>query len=704
MNKIFFLAVGLLFSISQFAQKADTATNIKNLKLDEVVISATKTENRILDVPSRISIVTPMQLRSIPVHTVDDYLAYLPGVNINRPFGIFSGKATVSMRGLSGLEQARTLVLIDGIPVNKTDGGSVNWNLINTDNVERIEVTKGPGSSLYGGNAMGGIINVITKKPVEKLSGKLTFEGGTYNTYGSRLSLSGRMKAYTEQKGFYWNLNGFARQSDGYISQSKPDITQYTVKSGMKEGSGGVKLGYDFNANQNVEFDLRYYDDMRETGEKVYQTDGNYTQYETYQTRATYKANVNGTRINASIFYIQENYKKQNEYMKDASYTLYDVDSKRKDMGLLFTASHDLGKYNNVTAGFDLKQGSVDASDVYYTSTDKVNNAGKMNFYAAFAQDEIKLWKEKVKIIAGLRYDYASFFDGKFDIENPSVAMSYMTIYQIPSIETADWSALSPKLSLQYEFNKQTRTYLSFSQGFRPSVLDDMCRSGKIKGGFKVANPKLKPEFITNYEWGMDASPWEKLHVAASVYYSTGKDFMYYVSTGKSIDLGYSVSPVYECKNISKVEIYGAEAEVNYDLTQGLSIFANYTYTHSKIKKFTVTDPEVDADLTGKYLTNVAPNLFTAGFNWNNRMVNVSAFYRFTDQMWINDSNGYDDKYLLSYKYPSYSTIDVKVSKILFKHYSIGVNIQNLTDQKYYDSKAYVCPGRFITGELAIHF
>ena len=174
------------------------------IQLDEIVVSATRSENRISEIPGRISLITPERLSFTASQTTDEVLALLPGVQVSRSFGLFSHKSSVTMRGLSGNEQARTLVLIDGIPVNKADGGSVNWNLISTGDVERIEVVKGPGSALYGGNAMGGVINVINRRPSKSLEGFVNIDYGTYNTQGVKTRIAGRL-GRSSSKYFYWS-------------------------------------------------------------------------------------------------------------------------------------------------------------------------------------------------------------------------------------------------------------------------------------------------------------------------------------------------------------------------------------------------------------------------------------------------------------------------------------------------------------------
>jgi len=146
-----------------------------------LVVTATREEQDLMRIPQKTTVIDSMLLHALPLQSIDDALIYSSGVMIDRPLGIFAAKSVVTMRGLSGNEQGRTLVLMDGIPINKSDGGTVNYNLIDPLLTERIEVVKGPSSALYGGNAMGGVINIISAFPKEKLSGRVKLGYGTYN-------------------------------------------------------------------------------------------------------------------------------------------------------------------------------------------------------------------------------------------------------------------------------------------------------------------------------------------------------------------------------------------------------------------------------------------------------------------------------------------------------------------------------------------
>jgi iron complex outermembrane receptor protein len=666
--------------------------------LDEIVISATRTENRISKIPGRVEVITPEKLQLTGYQSIDEILTLLPGVQTARSFGLFSHKSTVSMRGVSGKEQARVLVLVDGIPVNKSDGGSVNWNLISTGEIERIEVVKGPGSALYGGNAMGGIINVVSKRPSKLLVGNVSGNYGTYNTRGGKAYFGGKF-----ENGFYWSTSGMYRTSDGYITQSEADraTNPNIVNSTFDEKLINAKAGFQKTERFSADIDFSIYDDRRETGEKVFQPHGNTTDHDTYSLKATMRGKENLLNWNASLFYQREDYKRVSEWKKD-DYTWYDVLSLRSDYGFLSGVSY-IWQNHTLSTGFDIRNGAVDASDIYYTSTDQVDNRGKIDFYGIYLQDELSFMEEKVKIIGGLRYDHSRFYDGAFLIHYPSAETVFMDQYQFSGLADQTWGAFSPRLSMQYKPNDRYRIYGGYSRGFRPSVLDDLCRSGRVRGGFKVARPDLKPEYINNFEVGGDYKPVSWARFSASAYYSLGTDFLYYVSTGDSIDMGFGNRPIMIRSNISNVDIYGFEADFTVSPLSYLTFFESYAFNISKIKKYHPESAVANVDLTGKYLSDVPKHSFAVGGLLKTKYVNGGLTGRYTGKMFINDQNVYDD-IVLSDQYADVFTVDVKLQREFFNYIHLSYSIQNLFDVQIYESKGAVGPGRFMVLELGVKF
>jgi len=193
MRKVFMslklLVLGFLISGLLIFQAAgeEVKKEEKAVELKEVVVTATRTEKPMEDVPGRVEVLTSEDVQNFAISgmKVDEVLNLLSGINVIRPQGVMTLVPTTTLRGLSN-EQARTLVLLDGVPINKADTGNVNFNRINLHEIERIEIFKGPASSLYGNNAMGGVINIITKRPEKKFEGKILASYGTYNTYAFR--------------------------------------------------------------------------------------------------------------------------------------------------------------------------------------------------------------------------------------------------------------------------------------------------------------------------------------------------------------------------------------------------------------------------------------------------------------------------------------------------------------------------------------
>lgn len=138
------------------------------LSIDELVVTASRIPEYMTEIPGRIEVVSLKDIKATSAKSVDELLTQTSGVIVDRSLGIFS-KSVVGIRGIAGGEQGRILVLQNGVPINKTDGGSVNWNRINVNDIQKIEIFKGPGSSIYGSNAMGGVINILTKKNTLKV-------------------------------------------------------------------------------------------------------------------------------------------------------------------------------------------------------------------------------------------------------------------------------------------------------------------------------------------------------------------------------------------------------------------------------------------------------------------------------------------------------------------------------------------------------
>lgn len=660
-----------------FAQGFDT------LQVNEVVITSTQTLRNSTDIPAQVNIIDAEEIENFPLNNIDNILKTTANVYVNRSWGIFSKNSSVTMRGLES--SSRTLILVDGVPKNKISGGSVNWHNINPDNIERIEIIKGPASALYGNNAMGGVINIITKKPNEKFEGSAKAYYGSYNTYGGNLKLSG--STAEKEKGFFWDINGHYRRGDGYIFEDPEFIDPTDVKTYLHEQGFGTKFGYYFNKSQVLDISYELFDEKRGAGRKVYLDDGSFESYLTNSIRAIYTGCIKNADIKALAYYTAEDYWGQKESLNNNDeYKLLDSYTDKTDYGMWLSYTNTLFG-NKLTIGAEYKSGDVLGEEIYRTSADYINYGSKMNVLGVFIQDEFSFYKDKLHIIAGLRNDFVSFYDGFQIIENPTKVTGF-TEDESTQLPGNTWNAISPKLAVHFNMTKHSNIYTSYSVGFVPPKLKDLSQTGKINKGFRLANPDLKPEYLTNYEIGYGQTFFKKLKIDAALYHSIGKDFQYLIGTGDSIDTGgQSLKPVLNSDNIAEINITGAEISVNYRLKK-FNFNLAYSYNYSIVSDFDVSDMNETVDLTGLYLSEVSPHLMYAGIDWRNKLFTLNVNANYTDEQYWDVEN--------TLVIEDYFVANMKISKTIMKRYHIYIEVQNILDNQFVDRKGQLSPGRFI--------
>lgn len=656
--------------------------------ISSVTISASRSQNGD-KVPAAIDVVTKQTIQELPVVTLDDVFILVPGLSASRNYGIYNKTGDISIRGLN--RNIQTLVLLDGIPYSLFDGSSNIWNRLNADVVESVEVLKGANSSLYGANAMAGVININTQKAQRPLEIKARVFMGTYFTQGGAMNFKGlKVK---NNKGFYWGIGGYYRKSAGYIMTPDSIRTGSDVRTYLMEYNTSLKAGYQFDKDHYLEVAWQYSSDKRGTGSKFYEPEGSFNHFRTHFARLSYNRIKPKSEIHVNAFFKKEYYLKQNEGVKSSGlYSFYNTHTHTQDGGIWISYSARLGKYNILTTGADFKSGVTLSNDVYHTSIDTIENNGKMDFAGIFVQDELSLLDNNLIILGSLRTDWVRFYDGSFHVFSPTAATSFLADYQA-DFSDKNWFALSPKLGVKYIFNTSYTIYILYSSGFRPSNVSDISRTGDVNKGFKLANPDLKPERIQSVELGAGLRPVNWLLVQPCVFFSVGSDFQYFVATGDSVlTSGSRMKPVIKRQNVGRVDIGGLELKLSMEIRKNISFYACYTYNNSRITSFSA-DPGSTKDLTGKFLIDVPKNIISGAFIWNNRIINTTISGKFTDSEWIDDEN--------TLKLDSYFTLNMKFQHTFINKIGLSLTIQDVLNNRIVDSKGLLSPGIYTLAELS---
>lgn len=666
--------------------------------MGEVQISASRNDD-LLKQPLRITIINSKSIESAPIQNIHELIDYSAGTTMSNALGIYSSNVVVSLHGLPTNNQSRTLILLDGVPLNNSDGGSVNWNMIDKNNIETIKITKGPGPAKFGSGAMGGVIEMTSKIPHKKLEANLGIDYGTYNTMSSNINIGGKYHDTVSNDQLYWRLTGFGRKSDGYMAELTEYYTildTFFVPVYLQEYSINSKIGFQHKNRQRAELQFGFFDDKRGNGEKVWEDLGAYSTHQTQNITGLYSENNKFSKLNFTVFSTTENYIRQYEYISDGGYTLYEANATRRDLGGDFNMIYTKFHRHEIQYGLSFKQGKVKGSDTYFTSSDVIYNQGLMDNYSLYFQDEMKFMSEKIIINLGFRYDYARFHDALFVIESPSYSLQFYEDFENWNIPNKNWNAFSPRFFAQYIFNHENRIYLSIAKGFRAPTLDDMTRNGNKKGSFRIANPDLNPEIMTTIETGTDFMLFDKISASGSIYYSIGRDFMYNINNGDSVNMGYKIAPILQTQNIGKVEIYGAELELKTKIATQLDLFANIAFTHAQIKEYSIINPQADSNLTGKFLTDVPNIKMSAGIEWKTRFFNSVLLVKHVGETWVNELNTIDIEYLKTDKLPKYTLLNLKFERKIRNEFNIGLSIENIFDKYFITSDFQRNPGRLI--------
>ncbi|PNV84179.1 MAG: hypothetical protein C0627_02025 [Sulfurimonas sp.] len=640
--------------------------NADSIDLGDVSVTATKTERKVADVPASIEVITEKDIKNSTSLNANELLKNVAGVSIRNPLGVMSTSSNnkVYMRGFGG-NDARTLVLLDGVPLNDAFGGAVEWTQIPLDAIKRIEVVKGSGSSLYGSNAMGGVINIITKKP-QKQQTNINLSYGSMNTKIGSISTSGKNGKF----GYY--LLGQLTDSDGYIDDVKPKDN--SIKRGVEKANANLKLTYDIDDSSGIGVSYNYMD-RKTTG--VLDIPGGYNPYT--NSMGTAQINYNKFFKNSSDMKITI-YNTMTKTTYDSlsgSVIKYKDDGETSDYGTTLQYTLPIGNHI-ITTGIEGKTSFAEKVDTYLSNSDIIATEGKQDYYAFFGQDEWFI-NEKFILNIGARLDYYKNHGGKMYDEVNNVYTDHAT---------KSFNAFSPKIGLVYHVTEDTSLRTSIGKAFRAPTVSDLYRDWiDTSGRVYAANPDLKPEEVISYEIGLDQKLGSNGAINITAYQSDAKDFIYRI---KPLD---PTSTNFEEKtNVGEVLIRGIETEFNYKFNTQWRLLANYTYNKSTIEKF-----EANTDLEGKYLTYIPKQKASATLTYENSDIGtINAGVRYAGKRYSDDLN------TESKAYESYTLYDLKLSRKITKNSQFEVSVDDLFDKGYIEY--YNSPGRVVMATLKMSF
>ena len=688
--------------------------------LDEVVVTATRTMKEIQEVPSSISVITAKDMEKKNIHTVRDAIGQMPGLYINR-------KGDSSEINLRGFDTTNILVLVDGVQMNSTYNSSVNLNDIPVDNIERVEVLRGAASSIYGGHAVGGVVNITTKEAKEEgTTATANLSYGSHDTWKKSVYLHSKANekwsfgmGYEERKsdgfrGFYRAAAGKKGQKADYTA----DLPVLSDGSYVYGGRGEKSWKYE-GYNAYVKYDIN---DTQSLKYAYAHTESNYA----YNNPFSYVKDANGNmvfsgtvktqngdilklptsrfygyrgegvkerhilsfkdtanKLESSLSYSRDKYNGFTSATLPKNYTKADWEgagdySSHPEKIYNFNlekAWEKVGDNHTIVAGLNLKQEEMDQdrfnlsrwkdkdSKIRYYANDK----GKVKNMALYVQDEWKV-SDPATVYLGVRYDRFQKEDGHFWLDKE---------YDYSS-KGKTYNEISPKVAFSYQADENTNYYVSYGHSFNPPPLYNIYRYGGSGMGNVIPNPGLNPEKSDTYEIGVKKKLSPKTNMSLNAYQVKTKDKIAYTYFYKEKELQYK-----QYINYGEEKRHGVELELTHSFNENLSGYMNWAWQIGKLSGPALIDTNRTKAYSGRVNYGIPKHIFHAGLDWKKDKLNLLLDCEYVSARMAPgeaaDEFGAEDQYFL---------VNTAVNYDLTKDCTLQLAVNNLLDRTYYCDEA----------------
>lgn len=555
------LACTAALGVSAFTEGKAYAEEPQYFSLEEMVVTASRVETSKVDTPANITVISQEKLEESNYANAAEALADVPGVNILEAGakGSRTGQDKILLNG-----DARVLVLIDGRRANISSSGSfsADW-LPAVDAIERIEVLKGAGSALYGTDAVGGVINIITKKG-SKIGDKVTAKAatGSWQTEQYGVTASGNKDGL----GIFVSANKESRGNYSYKDYASGDVKEL-LNSGYDTTGAMVKLDKEIGQNNRLTFQAEH--TFAEGGSPYgYYKFSIIDSHQRLNNNFTLRYDWNEHAENAGYAQVYKNYHHAHYYSTPTSTSNSNFTEDKN--GIVLQQNWELNNSHKLTGGLDYYDTEV--NDIMDSNINTANNK------AAYLEDRWQI-NDSWQLNSGVRYDKHSKYG----------------------------SEVTPHFAINKKFNPESNAYLSWGKVFNAPTMDQLYKNVT---GMAVANPDLKPETGDVLTVGYNTKISDKTNLSASVFSSKINDAIdWIVLEGDTIKTAV---------NIKSEKRRGLELSVDHELNDAVDLFASYTY--QEVKQDMADDNGYIDDPLNK------PNVFKAGVKYkeNNWLVKLT--------------------------------------------------------------------------------
>jgi len=627
---------------------------------EQMTVTASRAETRVSDTAASVTVLSSQDLSTTAALTLDDALRQVPGFSLLRRSGSRTANPTsqgVSFRGVGPSGASRAVVLADGIPINDPFGGWVYWGRVPREALSRIEVVQGGASSLYGTDALGGVVNLISRDTRESA---LSFETsyGNQQTPDFSLFAGGRLFQWAAQ------FSAEAFHTDGYVLVNEAERGRVDTKAGAEHTTLDLMLERLLADRGRIFLRGSLFDESRENGTPL-QTNN------TYIRQVSLGSDLQSAR--AGSFSVRA-FALTQIYNQDFTSIAADRNSETltrsqrvpaQQVGVLTQWSRAAGSRQTFVAGVDAREVRGASDELVFVAglvTSSVGSGGRERTVGVFAQDIIRITPRWL-LTLGARGDRWRNYDA-LSSSRPLPAQTPVTNTRFADrIETA----FSPRVSLLHKLTENVSLFASGYRAFRAPTLNELYRSFRVGSVLTLANDKLRAERLTGGEAGASFAAFDrKLNVRGTFFWSE------IIRPVANVTL--SVTPALitrQRQNLGRTRSRGMETEAEARITNTVSISGGYQFLDATVLRF-----PTNTSLEGLLIPQVPRHLLTFQARYSNpRRLTVSFQGR------AGGSQFDDDQNLLPLD--RYFTLDAFASRSLGRGVEVFGAFENLTGQRY---------------------
>jgi outer membrane receptor protein involved in Fe transport len=590
---------------------------------------------------------------------LDDMLRQVPGFSTyRRSSSLFANPTSqgVSLRGVGASATSRSSVLLDGIPLNDPFGGWVYWARVPEEAISSVEIVNGGASDLYGGGALGGVINIQTIAEEQAYAtGELSY--GSMNTPDFSFAAGAPVGR--------WTISGAgqAYQTQGYVAV--PPDERGPVDTNVGSGALSGFLEASRNLGERGHFFIRG-SDFGESSKNGTPLQKNDTTMPELDLGADWNATGLGS-FSVRAYGSRELYHQTFSAVAPnrQSESLTDVQrNPSQQIGFVGTWSRLFAEKHKVAAGLeavDIRGHSQDSNYSKGVETTVVDAGGRQHTFGFFAQDVYR-FARSWQLTFGGRVDTWNNNSG-YQNETPLIGGAPTTAAFPDRTE----SAFSPRVSLLKNFSHGTAMNVSVYRAFRAPTLNELYRNFRVGNVLTLANPALTGEHLTGGEVGVNQLLWQnRLTLRGNFFWSDIADPVANVTLSTTPAL-----ILRQKENLGVTQARGFELSGLLQVTSRVQISALYLFVNSIVLEYAANPA-----LQGNFLPQVAQNQFSVQASYVGNKWTGGVQARFL-------GNQFDDDQNLLPLGRAFS-LDAQISRKLGKGTSLFFAVQNLTDDRFY--------------------